>query len=154
MRYRSYDPFGDDDGNGKPDKRKGRESEELAVTVNDDDPDTAWLTSQYTSPDLDGKEGVGLILDLGQPQDIQQVSMNLLGAGSNVDVRVSDRIFADPALWTPLAAAFAPRSRIDLRSPRPVTGRYVLIWFTQVPPAEDQGSGVYQGGVRRVVVSG
>ena len=79
--YRSYDPFGDDDGNGKPDKRKGRESEELAITVNDDDPDTAWLTSQYTSADLDGKEGVGLILDLGQPQDIQQVSMNLIGAG-------------------------------------------------------------------------
>ena len=80
--------------------------------------------------------------------------MNLLGTGSNVDVRVADRIFADPALWTPLASAFAPRSRIDLRAPRPVTGRYVLIWFTQVPPAEDQGSGVYQGGVRRVVVSG
>lgn len=154
VKYRSFDPFGDDDGNDKPDKRKGRESEELAITVNDDDPDTAWLTSQYTSPDLDGKEGVGLILDLGQPQDIQQVSMNLLGAGSNVDIRVADRIFADPALWTPLASAFAPRSRIDLRAPRPVTGRYVLIWFTQVPPAEDQGSGVYQGGVRRVVVSG
>ena len=30
VKYRSYDPFGDDDGNGKPDKRKGRESEELA----------------------------------------------------------------------------------------------------------------------------
>ena len=29
VNYR-YDPFGDDDGNGKPDKRKGRESEELA----------------------------------------------------------------------------------------------------------------------------
>jgi serine/threonine protein kinase len=154
VRYRSYDPFGDDDGNGKPDKRKGRESDELAVTVNDDDPDTAWLTSQYASPDLDGKEGVGLVLDLGQPQDVQQLSMNLVGAGSGIDVRVADRIYPDPALWTPLAAAFAPRDRIDLRAPRPVTGRYVLVWFTQVPPAEDQGTGVYQGGVRSVVVSG
>ena len=80
--------------------------------------------------------------------------MNLVGAGSGIDVRVADRIYPDPALWTPLAAAFAPRDRIDLRAPRPVTGRYVLVWFTQVPPAVDQGTGVYQGGVRSVVVSG
>jgi hypothetical protein len=80
--------------------------------------------------------------------------MALVGSGSNVDVRVADRILPDPALWTPLASAFAPRNRIDVRAPRPVTGRYVLLWFTQVPPAEDQATGVYQGGVRSVVVSG
>ena len=153
-RYRSYDPFGDDDGDGKPDKRKGRESEELAATVNDADPETAWLTSQYTSADLDGKEGVGIVLDLGQSQDVQQVSLNLIGRGTGLDVRVADRILPDPALWTPLASAFAPRDRIDMRAPRPVTGRYVLLWFTKVPPAVDQGAGVYQGGVRSAVVSG
>jgi serine/threonine protein kinase len=154
VRYRSYDPFGDDDGNGKPDKRKGRESEELVGTVNDVDPETAWLTSEYTTADLDGKEGVGLVLDLGQPQDIQQLSMNLVGRGSAIDLRVADRVLADPALWTPLASAFAPKDQIVMRAPRPITGRYVLIWFTQVPPAVDQGAGVYQGGVRSVVVSG
>ena len=153
-RYRSYDPFGDDDGNGKPDKRKGRESDELAITVNDEDPDTAWLTSEYGSADLDGKEGVGLVLDLGQPQDVQQVSLNLIGRGTGLDIRVADRILPDPALWTPLASAFAPRDSIDMRAPRPITGRYVLIWFTRVPPAVDEGVGVYQGGVRTAVVSG
>ena len=153
-RFRTYDPFGDDDGNGRPDKRRGRENQELAVTVNDDDPDTAWLTAEYGSPDLDGKEGVGLILDLGQPQDVQQVSLNLVGEGSQIDVRVADRILPDPALWTPLASAFAPRDRISIRSPRPVTGRYVLVWFTRVPPAVDSASGVYQGGVRSAAVSG
>ena len=151
-RFRSYDPFGDDDGNGRPDKRKGRENDDLAVTVNDDDADTAWLTSQYPSADLDGKGGTGLILDLGEPQDIQQVSLNLVGRGSGIDVRVADRILPDPALWTELASGFATRDRIDVRAPRPVTGRYVLVWFTQVPPVES--SGVYQGGVRSAVVSG
>ncbi len=154
VRYRSYDPFGDDNGNGKPDKRKGRENQELAITVNDDDPDTAWVTAEYTTPALDGKEGVGLVLDLGQPRDVQQVSLNLVGRGSNLDVRVADRILADPALWTPLATAPGAKERIDVRAPRPVTGRYVLIWFTRVPPSEDVFSGVYQGGVRSVVVSG
>jgi hypothetical protein len=153
-RFRSYDPFGDDDGNGKPDKRKGRENEDLVATVNDEDPDTAWLTSQYDTPDLDGKDGVGLILDLGSPQDVQQVSLNLVGSGSSIDVRVADKILPDPALWTPLASAFAPRDRIDIRAPRPITGRYVLVWFTRVPPATDADTGVYQGGVRSAVVSG
>ncbi len=153
-KYRSYDPFGDDDGNGRLDKRKGRESEDLAVTVNDDDPETAWLTSEYRTPTLDGKAGVGLILDLGEPRDVQQVSLKLVGIGSSIDVRIADRVLADPALWTPLASAAGAGDTIDLRAPRPVTGRYVLVWFTRVPPSENQGAGVYQGGVRAAAVSG
>jgi len=153
-KYQSYDPFGDDDGNGKPDRRKGRENEDLAITVNDADPKTAWLTSQYSTPDLDGKPGVGLILDLGQSRDVQQVSIKPIGSGTSVDVRVADKILADPALWTPLAATSSTKDVIDLRAPRPVTGRYVLIWLTRLPPAVDAGTGVYQGGIKSVVVSG
>ncbi|MDO8307567.1 MAG: hypothetical protein Q7V58_04310 [Actinomycetota bacterium] len=153
--YRSYDPFGDDNGNGKPDRRKGRENEELAASVNDDDPDTAWVTDEYAGPDLDGKQGVGLILDLGVPRDVQEVSLTLVGRGSNVEVKIADRIFRDPALWTPLASGVGASNRIEVRAPRPVTGRYVLIWFSRLPPAEeDVGLGLYQGGVRSVVVRG
>ena len=150
--FRSYDPYGDDDGNDKPDRRKGLENEDLAVTVNDADPGTAWLTSEYGTADLDGKAGVGLILDLGEDHEVQQVSVNLVGRGSGVDVRVSDSIKRDPALWSPLGEAFAPQDRIDIRAPRPVTGRYVLLWFTQLPPVE--GTEEFQGGVRSVVVTG
>ncbi len=150
--FRSYDPYGDDDGNDKPDKRKGRENEELTETVNDEEPDTAWLTSEYSSADLDGKGGVGLIVDLGEPQEIQQVSVNLVGRGTGMEVRVSDRIQRDPALWTPMGQAFAPGDRVTVRAPRPVSGQYVLLWFTQLPPTE--GFGQYQGGVRSVSVSG
>ncbi len=153
-KFRSYDPFGDDNGDGRPDRRRGQENEDLAATVNDENPDTAWLTAQYSSPDLDGKGGTGLVVDLGQPQDVRGIKLNLVGSGSGLDIRVADRVLSDPALWTQLAAGFAPRDRIDMRAPRPVTGRYVLIWFTRVPPALDAGAGVYQGGVRSVVVSG
>lgn len=149
---RSYDPYGDDDANDKPDRRKGLENDDLAITVNDADPDTAWLTSVYDTADLDGKGGVGLILDLGREQQVQQVSANLVGKGTGVDVRVSDAIQRDPALWTPLGSAFAPSDRIDVRAPRPVAGRYVLLWFTQLPPIE--GASDFQGGVRSVVVTG
>ena len=152
VAYRSYDPYGDDNGDERPDRRKGLENDELAVTVNDVDPDTAWLTSEYSTADLDGKGGVGLILDLGEEREVQQVTANLIGRGTGLDVRVSDAIQRDPALWTPLGTAFAPRDRVDVRSPRPVLGRYVLLWFTQLPPVE--GTSEFQGGVRSVGVTG
>ena len=152
VRFRSYDPYGDDDGNEKPDRRKGLENDDLAATVNDLDPGTAWLTSEYGTADMDGKAGVGLIVDLGKEQRVQQVSVNLVGRGTGIDVRVSDSIKRDPALWSPLGTAFAPQDRVDIRAPRPVTGRYVLIWFTQLPPVE--GTEEFQGGVRSVVLTG
>lgn len=152
VAYRSYDPYGDDNGDERPDRRKGLENDELTVTVNDVDPDTAWLTSEYSTADLDGKGGVGLILDLGEEREVQQVTANLIGRGTGLDVRVSDAIQRDPALWTPLGTAFAPRDRVDVRSPRPVLGRYVLLWFTQLPPVE--GTSEFQGGVRSVGVTG
>jgi hypothetical protein len=152
--YRSYDPFGDDNGNGRLDRRNGRESEELTATVNDADPNTAWLTSQYATANLDGKPGVGLIVDLGQSRDVQQVSLGLVGTGTNLEVRIADSILGDPALWAPLATAAGGTDQIDVRAPRPVTGRYVLIWLTRVPPAVDSGAGVYQGGIKTVRVSG
>jgi len=149
--FRSYDPFGDDDGDEKPDRRKGLENDDLAVTVNDADPGTAWLTSEYGTADMDGKAGVGLIVDLGVEREVQQVSVNLVGRGTGVDVRVSDSIKRDPALWSPLGEAFAPQDRIDIRAPRPVAGRYVLVWFTQLPPIE--GTEEFQGGVRSIVIT-
>lgn len=150
--YRSYDPFGDDNGDERPDRRRGLENDELAATVNDDDPETAWLTDEYGTPTLDGKPGVGLIVDLGESRDVEEVTLNLVGRGSSVEVLVSDAVRRDPSLWSPLASASGAGSRITMRSPRPVTGRYVLIWFTRVPPSEI--TGLYQGGVRGVVVRG
>lgn len=152
--YRSYDPFGDDNGNGKPDRRKGRESEELAATVNDTDPNTGWLTSVYSTPDLDGKAGVGLIVDLGETRAVQEVDLALVGEGTDLQVKVSDTIDPDPALWAPLSQAIGAKASIQMRSPRPVSGRYVLIWLTRVPPAANGSAGQYQGGIKTVAVSG
>lgn len=151
---RSYDPFGDDDGNGKNDKRKGREGEEAVVTVNDTDPETAWVTDAYDSADLDGKGGTGLVIDLGSMKDIRQIDLRLVNAGGDLDVRAADRIMVDPALWTEVATiAHAPK-KVTIRTPRPVNARYILIWLPSVPPAPDAGYGKYQQGIKSVTVKG
>lgn len=133
-----HDPFGGDK----------QENPDLVGDAIDNDANTAWVTDTYYSPNLDGKPGVGLILDLGAPQSVSAVRLELVGSGSDVQVMLSDTIEKKPSKWALLAGANGVSTAIDLRAPRPVTGRYVLIWFTRVPPQ----NGYYQGGLRDVTV--
>ena len=133
-----FDPFG-------PDKEEMPDTVPGAI---DAKADTAWTTDEYYEPDLDGKRGVGLVLDLGTAQPVSAVRLELLGTGSSVQVLVASEMYKKPNNWTLLAQAEAIGTAIDLRAPRPVVGRYVLVWFTQLPPT----NGVYQGGIRDITV--
>ena len=151
VAVRSYDPFADDNNDGKTDKRKGRENEDDAPLAIDVDPATEWLTDTYSSADADGKGGVGLIADLGQPMNIDAVSLSLRGYGSDVSVLVADEIYKDPALWTPFVAVDEAGPTIDLRSARPVRGQYVLVWFTELP-REPGSTDTYVGGIGNLAI--
>jgi putative peptidoglycan lipid II flippase len=132
-----FDPLGD-----------GAESPDLVTSAIDQRSDTAWTTDTYPGPDLGGKGGAGLVLDLGTSQPVSAVRLELLGSGSSVKVLLAPKPYRKPSKWTVLAQADAIGTAIDLRAPRPVVGRYVLIWFTQVPVVD----GTYQGGIRDVIV--
>ena len=148
----SYNPFGTKFKSQGTTAALQSENESSAPRALDEDPESAWLTRQYNTPDLAGKGGAGLVLDLGQPRTFDSVSLKLVGSGSDVAVKVSNSIPNDPALWKPFAAATAASGTLDLRVPQPVTARYVLVWFTRLPSAAN-ASGKYQGGVRGVTVS-
>ncbi len=143
---RSYDPFGDDNSNGRPDKRRGKENDDEAVNAIDANPESGWQTAKYRTPDLDGKGGVGIVFDLGEPRPIQSAMLSFDGVGTSAQIRVSNDIQPDSALWSAVASVDGAGEQIEIRSPRPVTGRYVLVWFTNLPAS---GSG-YQGGLKGV----
>lgn len=145
---RSYDPFGDDNGNGRPDKRKGEENEADSISAIDGNPDSGWLTNTYGTADLDGKGGVGIVFDLGEPRPLQSAVLSFDGTGTSAQIRVSNDIQADPALWSSVATVEGAGEQIEVRSPRPVTGRYVLVWFTKLPA---YGSG-YRGGLKEITL--
>lgn len=110
---------------------------------------SAWSTDTFSSPDLSSSAApVGLVLDLGTARAVSAVRLELTGTGSSVSIRVGSDPQAAPATWASLAEAEGITDSIDLRSPRPVLGRYVLIWFTRLPPA-DSG---FAGGLREVSV--
>lgn len=153
----SYDPLGDEDGDGQPDGAAGRERNPRAQRAIDSDGTTAWLTRKYDVPSVGRKGGVGLIVDLGSPKEIATVEVDLVGFGTDLDIRVADQILDDPDLWTEFASVKDAGPEITMRSPRKVTGQYVLIWLTGLPVMpETVGTDEprYQGGIRQVTITG
>lgn len=144
---RSFDPRG-----GPPNGALGTEREKSASRAIDGDAVTAWTTRTYKTATLGKKGGVGLILDLGEQADVTGVSLGLVGYGTDLQVRVSNEILADPDLWTKLVSIDDAGPQIDLRAPRPVSGRYVLIWLTGIPPTKNGER--FQGGITSASVFG
>ncbi len=149
----SFDPYADDNRNGKADGRKGRENEAAVPLVIDGDPVTAWTTSRYGSADGDGKGGVGIILDLGSAHSVNSVSVDFDDSGAQTEVRVSDKVYRDPGTWNLVASAPAGGRSIELRSPRAKVGRYVLLWFPSLPDSSTT-PGAFSLGVSGVEVRG
>lgn len=144
---RSFDPRG-----GPPNGALGTEREKSAARAIDGDAVTAWTTKTYKTATLGNKGGVGLILDLGEQADVTGVSLGLVGYGTDLQVRVSNEILPDPDLWTKLVSIDDAGPQIDLRAPRSVSGRYVLIWLTGIPPTESGEK--FQGGITSASVFG
>lgn len=137
VAVRDFDPFGVD----------GENPNEVRYAI-DRDPLTAWTTVRYYDPAMGGKPGVGLRVDLGAPRPVTSVDLKLVGANSDLQVLTGTSPADDPARLKEFAEVTGAGSRILLRAPRPVTARYIVIWFTRLPWID----GGYRGGVRSVVV--
>jgi cytoskeletal protein RodZ len=111
-----------------------------------------WQSQWYATAQFGNlKQGTGLILDLGRTATITSVRIDLASyQGANLQLRVGD---TEGALSSLRVAAVADdvggTVRLHLGSPQ--QARYVLIWFTLLPP---NGVGQYQATVYHVVVNG
>ncbi len=144
VRAASFDPYGDGLG----------ENNQLAYLAIDGNPATAWHTDWYSSASFGGlKPGTGLLLDMGRTVTISTVRV-LLGPLPGADFQVSVGAVA-PSLTRPPAVARASDAggQVSLHLTSPARGRYVLIWFTQLPPA-DASSGTFQASVYNVTLEG
>ena len=95
---------------------------------------TAWHTDWYTTSRFGNLyAGTGLIVDMGHPVTITGVRVTLgPAAGARVAIRVGNRpVLAD---MPRVAISAGPGGVIRMTLARPATGRYVLVWFTRLPP--------------------
>jgi hypothetical protein len=110
-----------------------------------------WLTDWYATPTFGMlKTGTGLLLDMGRTVTVASVQIRLGAiAGANLQVRAGDAASLSAA--PVVASAKDAAGTLSLRLKSPARARYIIIWFTGLPPS---GSGNYQATVYSVAVTG
>jgi hypothetical protein len=129
---------------------QGDDPQAAALAV-DGSAGTAWHTDWYTTASLGGlQSGTGLLLSLGKTATIASATI-ILGAtpGGVVELRAGDT----PALadLPVVAKAANPGGTLTMRPGVPVRARYLLIWFTSLPP---DNAGTYEASIYNVRLSG
>jgi hypothetical protein len=124
---------------------------QLAPFAIDGNPATAWRTDWYTTADLGNLEpGTGLLLDMGRPVTVTATRITLGGAsGASLQIRIG----AAPALtrMPPVGHVSDTGGVVRLRLTTPAHGRYVLLWFTRLPP---DPAGTFQASIYDVRLEG
>ncbi|KNX38751.1 protein kinase family protein [Luteipulveratus halotolerans] len=115
---------------------RGNEHNELAFKAIDGDPETAWRSYIYKSETFGRlKSGVGLMLNLGEAQDVRSVSVTLKGsASSDMTVYVTDEKRLRDAQELGKISGSGEQTAT---AAQPVKGRYVIVWITKL--AQESG---------------
>ena len=117
-----FDPLGD-----------GVEHPELIDNLLDDDPATIWYSETYAKRAMGGlKDGVGIVIELKKPYELQKVIIETVNTGWSGEVYVSDSPETGLASWgTSVGSISASQGNatVDLSE---ITGGAVLIWFTDL----------------------
>lgn len=118
-----YDPLGDE-----------TEGASTVDRIADGDPRTFWSTERYQDrPDFAGlKDGVGVILDLGEPLEVGKAQLLMPAAGCSFEIRYSEERAAEPEGWTVAGAVADAGTTAPVVFEEPATSRYWLVWLTEL----------------------
>ncbi|MGW1813329.1 serine/threonine protein kinase [Streptomyces sp. NPDC002125] len=136
-----YDPLGAD-GSEKPASIKN---------VYDGDTSSYWNTDGYFSADFGRlKEGVGVVLDLGEVQEVGKVDVSFLGGNTSVELRTTEdsSVPQMPDGFTKVAQGSG--TKVSLKPDKQVKARYLLVWLTKLPSSDD---GNYRGRISDIKVT-
>ena len=114
-------------------------------------PATPWHTSWYTTAHFGNlKIGTGLLIDMGRSVRITGVRI-LLGSARGADLELLTGKAPDRTTMRLQAAASDAGGQVRLRLDRPERARYLLVWFTLLPP---DSSGTFQVSVYGIRIAG
>ncbi len=123
----------------------------------DASPSTDWSSQFYIGNPVFGglRKGSGLILDMGRPVRLSQLQV-LFGSTCCAAVRIEIGNSADPSSetgFTTVASASSAKQITTFNVTSAARGRYVMIWFTSLPPMAGSPN-QYEAQVYNVVVRG
>jgi hypothetical protein len=110
---------------------------------------TSWRTQIFRTADLGKlKPGVGLLVDLGKPQKIGSVVLEMVGSGTTLSLLDSNGSAAptsDKEMTTAAQQTNAP-AQVTIKLATPTTARYWVVWLTALPAV----SGGFRGGIAEI----
>jgi len=144
-----------------PDNDAADENSSQAPNVLDGDP-AGWSTQEYiggssgANPTFGNlKAGTGFILDLGSPVKVASVTVTFGGVpGADVEIKAGSSNTRSPAnleAMTTIASASNVSGSYTFTVVHSVADRYLVIWFTKLPPMAGS-SGKYAAQIYSVVV--
>jgi transcriptional regulator with XRE-family HTH domain len=113
--------------------------------------DGGWQTNWYATADFGNlQSGTGLLLNMGGAVTVTQARIDLGSmAGGALELRAGNQPVLAGLL--PVARSADTGGTITLAPSHPVTARYLLIWFTSLPP---DNAGTYQATIYHVNLTG
>jgi eukaryotic-like serine/threonine-protein kinase len=118
-----FDPEGDkSEGNSK------------AARVYDANPATSWTSEKYATATFGNlKQGVGVLLDLGQPTSVHQVTVDLGSGPVDVTAYAATNPSLDGATVIGTASEASGQTTFKATKAMP-EAQYVIVWFTKLAP--------------------
>jgi hypothetical protein len=112
----------------------GQEGAIHAPNAIDGKSSTDWHTESYTTADFGGlKDGVGLLLDMGESIPIRQVSIEFGDTpGGTAELRLGDTKDLGKLTVTGKPTDAVGKKEFSFETGQ--KSRYVVIWFTKLPP--------------------
>lgn len=109
---------------------------ELEGAAVDGDVITAWYSLTYNTPQFGGyTNGLGYLVTLEQPATVSSLFLATKNTGGNVEIRATDE--NDPTGGQLLASGpLSPETPFTFD---PVETQSIVIWFTELPQATDDG---------------
>jgi hypothetical protein len=139
-----------------PKHDKGNENTQYAPYAIDSNMRSAWDSQWYATAEFGGlKAGAGLLLDMGKPVTFRSVAVTFGSIpGADVSLLVGNsatRSAANLQSMTTVATQNDVGGLVTFRISSGATGRFLVIWFTKLPPKR---GGHFMAAVYNVVVHG
>jgi cytoskeletal protein RodZ len=124
---------------------------QLAAQAVAGDPAAPWYSQWYATPEFGAlKAGTGLLVDMGRAVTVSRLQVSMLTrSGAGLELRAGAS--PEPSALRRVASAANAGGTVVFRLGSPVHVRYLLLWFTKLPP---DGAGTYQVSIYRITVQG
>jgi len=113
-----------------PPPGNGSENPSQVQNAYDGNPASTWPTLDYSTANVGGKRGVGLLFDLGRAVAIAKIQIQTSLPGWSAEIRVADQDGSTAKAFSRITTLTAGSDLTTVTLPAGTRARFVLLWIT------------------------